>query len=63
MKLNGVDIDPFYGSLELLLLARSIRHHGVAVAIDGEVIPRSEWTTTLLNPNCEIEIVTAAAGG
>ena len=36
---------------------------GVAVAIDREVIPRSSWTVTSLQPGQLNEIVTAAAGG
>ncbi|MEI7858869.1 MAG: sulfur carrier protein ThiS [Acidimicrobiales bacterium] len=36
---------------------------GVAVAIDSEVVPRSTWDTTLIEPGATIEIVTAAAGG
>jgi sulfur carrier protein len=36
---------------------------GVAVAVDREVIPRSEWPTTPVRPGAPIEIVTAAAGG
>jgi sulfur carrier protein len=36
---------------------------GVAVAVDGVVVPRSEWGTTCLVPGATVEIVTAAAGG
>jgi thiamine biosynthesis protein ThiS len=36
---------------------------GVAVAVDRDVIPRSEWSTTRVRPGAPIEIVTAAAGG
>jgi sulfur carrier protein len=36
---------------------------GVAVALDGEVIPRSLWPSTQITPGSVIEIVTAAAGG
>jgi sulfur carrier protein len=36
---------------------------GVAVAVDGEVIPRSLWPSTQIVPGAVIEIVTAAAGG
>jgi len=36
---------------------------GIAVARNGEVVPRSRWATTLLAPRDRVEIVTAAAGG
>ncbi len=36
---------------------------GIAVAVDRNVIPRSEWATTRVYAESPIEIVTAAAGG
>ncbi|RJN32307.1 sulfur carrier protein ThiS [Nesterenkonia natronophila] len=36
---------------------------GVAVALDGEVVPRSRWATTELGAGHELEIVTAVQGG
>lgn len=36
---------------------------GVAVALAGEVVPRSRWVTTPLSENAELEIVTAVQGG
>jgi len=33
------------------------------VAIDSEVVPRSTWDATRIEPGATIEIVTAAAGG
>ncbi len=36
---------------------------GVAVAVDGTVVPRSEWASTVIGPGSAVEIVTAAAGG
>ncbi len=36
---------------------------GIAVARNGEVVPRSTWDRTELAAGDEIEIVTAAAGG
>lgn len=37
------------------------RVEGVAVAVDGAVVPRSQWSATPVAGN--IEIVTAAQGG
>jgi sulfur carrier protein len=36
---------------------------GIAVARNGEVVPRSRWDETRLVEGDRIEIVTAAAGG
>ena len=36
---------------------------GVAVAVDGEVVPRSAWERTVVPDGADVEIVTAAAGG
>lgn len=36
---------------------------GVAVAVNGEVVPRSTWGSTPVTPGDDVEIVTAAAGG
>jgi sulfur carrier protein len=36
---------------------------GIAVAINGEVIRRGEWSTTLLHDGDVVEIVNAVAGG
>ncbi len=36
---------------------------GVAVAVDGEVVPRACWAETVLAEGAEIEILTAVQGG
>ncbi len=36
---------------------------GVAVAVDGTVVPRSQWATTPLSAGQTVEIVTAVQGG
>lgn len=36
---------------------------GVAVAIDGEVVPRAEWPSTGLQDGARIEVVAAIQGG
>jgi sulfur carrier protein len=36
---------------------------GIAVARNGEVVPRSAWGNTVVSGGDRIEIVTAAAGG
>jgi len=63
MKLNGETVDEFAGTVAQLLDSRTIRREGVAVAVNGEIIPRSEWSVAVLPFGCHIEIVTASAGG
>ena len=36
---------------------------GVAVAINGTVVPRGEWPSTRLNIGDEIEVIHAVQGG
>ncbi|GAB3849807.1 sulfur carrier protein ThiS [Nesterenkonia populi] len=39
------------------------RRLGVAVALAGEVLPRSRWSAIQLDEGAELEIVTAVQGG
>ncbi len=36
---------------------------GVAVAVEGEVVPRAQWPTTELRDGTAIEVVVAVQGG
>jgi sulfur carrier protein len=36
---------------------------GVAVALDGDVVPRSEWEATTLRDGAHIEVLRAVQGG
>jgi sulfur carrier protein len=36
---------------------------GVAIAVDGEVIPKSEWETVTLADGQRVEVVRAVQGG
>jgi sulfur carrier protein len=36
---------------------------GVAVAVDAEVVPRSQWEATPLSDGARVEIVQAVQGG
>jgi sulfur carrier protein len=47
--------------LAVLALDREAR--GVAVAVDGAVVPRSRWTETPLAAGMRVEVLTAAQGG
>jgi sulfur carrier protein len=47
--------------LELLEIVSDAR--GVAVALDGEVVRRGEWTTAALTEGCRVEVLAAIGGG
>jgi sulfur carrier protein len=36
---------------------------GVAVAVNGEVVPRADWVRTRLRAGDRVEVLTAAQGG
>ena len=36
---------------------------GIAVALNGEVVPRSAWSTTGLDPGDRLEVLGASQGG
>jgi sulfur carrier protein len=39
------------------------RGRGLAVALDGEVVPRGQWAATPLRDGARVEIVVAVQGG
>jgi sulfur carrier protein len=64
--LNGEPSDLSAGEtvarvLVRLDLARDAR--GVAVAVDGEIVPRSEWAAFALADGARVEVLTAMQGG
>ena len=63
IRVNGVEQSHVDETVDRLLIRHSIEPRGVAVAINGDVVRRSEWTTTPVPDQCSVEIVTAAAGG
>jgi sulfur carrier protein len=36
---------------------------GVAVAVDGEVLPRARWESFVLSADASVEVLTAMQGG
>ena len=63
IRVNGEPQEFTAESVEELLQRLSIESRGVAVAINGEVVRRSEWTEKRIEDGNAIEIVTAVAGG
>ncbi len=64
--LNGesADIQPGQTLAGVLAgLGLSVQARGVAVAVDGEVVPRAGWETYALAENARVEVLTAMRGG
>jgi sulfur carrier protein len=45
------------------LLSGAPDGRGVAVAVEGTVVPRGSWSSTLLGPEARVEVVVAVQGG
>jgi sulfur carrier protein len=54
----GETLAAILGRLDLPLDAR-----GVAVAVDGEVVPRAQWGSFALVEHARVEVLTAMQGG
>jgi sulfur carrier protein len=54
----GETVAAVLGGLGLSLEAR-----GIAVAVDGEVVPRATWQTFVLDADARVEVLTAMQGG
>ena len=66
IKVNGKAKEVSPGlTLQQLLLDLEIdpSRPGIAAAINQEVVPRTEWEETEIQPDNEIEIIRAAQGG
>jgi sulfur carrier protein len=50
-------------TVNALVLAVAGQVKGTAVAVNGEVVPRGSWPTTLLADDDRVEVLTARAGG
>jgi len=64
MTLNGITRDDLAGlTIRALLELESLPQRGIAVAVNGTIVPRSTWEQVLVSGSDRIEVVTAAAGG
>jgi thiamine biosynthesis protein ThiS len=63
VKISGVEYEIERICVDSLLERQGIVSRGVVVAVNGEIVRRSEWGTTWIEPTDEVEILTAAAGG
>lgn len=64
IRVNGVDTELADGTTVAgLLAARGIEAGGIAVALNGEVVPRAGHATTVLPDGAVLEVLTAVQGG
>jgi len=66
VELNGSPTDLKSGATvadAVDLAAGGDEHRGVAVAVDGEVVPQSEWEATALEEGQQVEVLRASQGG
>ena len=54
---------PDGGDVAALVAELTDARRGVAVAVNGEVVPRSAWADTGLTEGDQVEVLTAAQGG
>ncbi|QGK68518.1 sulfur carrier protein ThiS [Allosaccharopolyspora coralli] len=57
---HGVEAD---SSLATILAAYGVAEKGVAVAVDGAVVPRASWQDTIVPDGAAVEVLTAVQGG
>ncbi len=50
-------------SIEKLLNEIKIDANGIAIAVNQEIIPKSDWQNILLKNNDDVLIITATQGG
>ena len=64
VTVNGVPSDiEEAATVEALVTARGGPHDRVAVALNGNVVPRSSWAMTQLSAGDRLEVLAPTAGG
>ena len=53
---DGITLNAFIEKLDIQL-------HGLAIAVDFEVIPKNEWPSTTLTDGMELMMIHAVSGG
>jgi sulfur carrier protein len=65
IRVNG-ESEPLVAATLAALIedkAIDVAQRGIAVALNGAVVPRAAWNETSLNPGDSVEIVRARQGG
>ncbi len=65
IRVNGESEPLSVGTLDALLMEKAVdtMQRGIAVALNGSVVPRAAWRDTALKPGDSVEIVRARQGG
>ena len=66
IELNGETVELDAGASVVDVVAEAgadSGRRGVAVAVDGEVVPRSAWDETAIREGAKVEVVGAVQGG
>ena len=65
IRINGETEPLAAATLERLLEEKAVDtgQRGIAVALNGAVVPRAAWCDTMLKPGDRVEIVRARQGG
>jgi len=65
IRINGVEEEVAVATLADLLVARGVDPTArfLAVAVNGAVVRRSDWTARPLSPGDDVEIVRPFSGG
>lgn len=64
VQVNGAQQEfPAAETLADVLTEHGVPEKGVAVALDGEVVPRGAWADTPVAEGARVEILTAVQGG
>jgi sulfur carrier protein len=64
VAVNGEPVELGSGAtVETVLASLDVGAQGVAVALNGEVVPKSRWHRTRLRADDRVEVLTAVQGG
>lgn len=63
IRVNGNADDFLSETVDALLRRLGVETRGIALALNGEIVRRSQWSSTVVGDESSVEIVTAAAGG
>ncbi|HEX3938560.1 MAG TPA: sulfur carrier protein ThiS [Xanthobacteraceae bacterium] len=65
IRVNGESEALVAATLDALLAERAVdtQQRGIAVAVNGAVVPRAAWRATVLKAGDSVEIVRARQGG
>ncbi|MDO4163654.1 MAG: sulfur carrier protein ThiS [Bacteroides sp.] len=63
LSVNSQEVETQATTLSQLIEELSLPVQGIAVAVDNQLVPRTEWADTPLSEGIAIVIIKAACGG